>query len=161
MFKKIIAAALAALTLTVAGGTTMIVSAKESYKPIVTSKQNYHYCKINGCTHKYNGKYLSLNPSGVWGFVYSNASDHKDSYKYISISPYSYDSYHKEFVSLFSYATRKGGTSEVIVCPNAIINGLVVKVVYNGQIFRSAAKNSGILEKYLVGSFRSGVPIST
>ena len=88
MFKKIIAAALAALTTVVT--TSFIVSAAENYQPIKNDSMNYHYCPPGSCHYLYEKNYLGLSAEGSWGFVYSPHEDHKDSYKYISITTYGY-----------------------------------------------------------------------
>ena len=54
---------------------------------------------------------------------------------------------------------NNSGIKSEIISPNAFIDGTVSKVVYNGQVFRTSEKQSGILQKYLIGSFRSGTPI--
>lgn len=161
MFKKIIATSLAAIALTVttAGATAMVVSAAENYKPIVNSKQNYHYCKPGTCQHQYDkaGKPLAMYPMGRWGFVFSNANDHKDSYKRITITTYGYNDKSKSHYK--KTAVKNEGTKPEIVSPTASIDGTVSKVVYNGEIYRTAETGSGILQQFFIGSFRTGVPI--
>lgn len=157
MFKKIIAAALAALTLTAASGASLIASAKENYQPIKNSSMNYHYCTPGSCQHLYEKDYLGLSPEGRWGFVYSPYEDHKDSYKYISITTYGYTESTK--THYVKETVNNGSVKSEVISPNAAIDGKVSKVVYNGQVFRTAEKQSGILQKYLIGSFRTGTPI--
>lgn len=157
MFKKIIAAALAALTLTTVGGT--VLAASYSGPVNVSNNPNYYYhtCKVDGCGHYADLKYLSLNAEGNWGYVYSRDEGHKDSYKYISITTYGYKE--KETSHYVKKIVNNSGIKSEIISPNAFIDGTVSKVVYNGQVFRTSEKQSGILQKYLIGSFRSGTPI--
>ena len=155
MFKKVIAAALAALTTVVT--TSFIASAAENYQPIKNDSMNYHYCPPGSCHYLYEKNYLGLSAEGSWGFVYSPHEDHKDSYKYISITTYGYKE--KETSHYVKKIVNNSGIKSEIISPNAFIDGTVSKVVYNGQVFRTSEKQSGILQKYLIGSFRSGTPI--
>lgn len=156
MFKKIIAAALAALILTTVGGTALA----SSYSgPInVSSNPNYYYhtCKVDGCGHYADLKYLSLNAEGNWGYVYSRDEGHEDSYKYISVTTYGITNGDDYYVKK---TVNNRGTDEDISSPHATIDKSVAKVVFNGQIFYTSEKTSGIMQKYLIGSFRSACPI--
>lgn len=162
MFKKIIAASLAAITLTVAaaGTTAMVVSAAENYKPIVNSNQNYHYCPPGTCRHQYDkaGKVLAMYPMGKWGFVFSNASDHKGSYKYISITPYRIRS-NNTYYPMNDWYVNAEGADQVVRCKDAVIDESIAKVTYQGRIYRTSLKSSGILQRFCIGSFRSKCPI--
>ena len=79
------------------------------------------------------------------GFVYSPHEDHKDSYKYISITTYGYKE--KETSHYVKKIVNNSGIKSEIISPNAFIDGTVSKVVYNGQVFRTSEKQSGILQK--------------
>ncbi len=96
---------------------------------------------------------------GRWGFVYNTSSSHKNNYKYLSITPYGYDDATKSYYVFTSYCARNGDTTPTVICDGAVIDKLVSKTVYNGQIFRAGAASSGIMKKYLVGAFRDGNPI--
>ena len=138
MFKKIIAAALAALTLTVAGSTAFAAS-NEGW---VNAKDNpnsyYHYCTPGSCFHAVETTYLGMSACGRWGFVYSPSKDHKDSYKYISVTTYGYN---EDTRSHYVKKTvNNSGVKSEIISPTAYIDGKVSKVVYNGQVFRTAEK---------------------
>lgn len=117
----------------------------------------YHTCKVDGCRHYFEGKTLGLCPMGSWGFVFSNDSSHTNSYKYLSITSYGYDAAKKSYY--VKQSINKGGTESIIRVEDAKVDSSICKVVYNGQIYRSSEENSGLLQKYLVGSFRSGCPV--
>ncbi len=154
MFKKIIAAALAALTTVVT--TSFIASAAENYQPIKNDSMNYHYCPPGSCHYLYEKNYLGLSAEGSWGFVYSPYEDHEDSYKYISVTTYGITNGDDYYVKK---TVNNRGTDEDISSPHATIDKSVAKVVFNGQIFYTSEKTSGIMQKYLIGSFRSACPI--
>lgn len=157
MFKKIIAAALAALTLTAAGSTALAASNEGWIDAKKYPNSYYHYCNPGHCFHAVETTYLGMSACGRWGFVYSPSKDHKDSFKYISITTYGYNGNTKSHY--VKKTINNYGTRSEIISPNAVIDGTVSKVVYNGQVFRTADKKSGILKKYLIGSFRTGIPI--
>lgn len=160
MFKKLIAGALASVVLSTTVVTGGIAVSALNYKPIVNDSQNYHNCGSGeNCQHGKEIGYLGIQPMGNWGFVYNTSSSHKNNYKYLSITPYGYDAKSESYYVFTAYGARKGGTTPTVICDGAVINNLVVKTVYNGQIFRSGATSSGILKKYLVGAFRDGCPI--
>lgn len=155
MFKKIIAAALAAVTVTLSAG---VAFAAENYKSIKNSELDYHYCTPGRCFHSYEGECLGLYAEGTWGFVSYTDSDHKNSFKYISITPYGITNENKYYTFPDYYVNAKGN-SEVVISPNATINDKVAKVVYQGRIYRTSLQSSGIADTYLIGSFRSKCPI--
>lgn len=159
MFKKIIAGALAATVIATAGLAAAPQVSALNYDPIKNSSKYYYYCKPGTCTHNEEGKYLGIQAMKNWGFVYSTANDHTDSYKFISITPFLYDDRDRNYYPIESYRVYCGGTKPTVISQNAIINGYAGKVEYQGRIYRTASKSSGILKKYTIGSFRSGLPI--
>lgn len=153
MFKKIIVAALATLTVAIVGTTAFASSYSGKINVTSYPSKYYHHCKIDGCGHYADKKYLSLNAEGKWGYVYSRTEDHEDSYKYISVTTYTITNGSTYNIKK---TVRKGGTAEDISSPYATIDSTIAKVVYNGQIYYTSEKSSGVLQKYLIGSFRSG-----
>ena len=111
---------------------------------------------MDGCGHYADLKYLSLNAEGNWGYVYSRDEGHEDSYKYISVTTYGITNGDDYYVKK---TVNNRGTDEDISSPHATIDKSVAKVVFNGQIFYTSEKTSGIMQKYLIGSFRSACPI--
>lgn len=156
MFKKIVAAALATVAVTASAGVAFAASYGGEINVSAHPNSYYHTCKVDGCSHYADKKYLSLNAEGKWGYVYARTSDHWDSYKYISITTYGLRSDDTYYVIR---TVNNSGTDLDISSPNTTIDGRVAKVVYNGQIFRTSERSSGILQKYLIGSFRSGCPV--
>lgn len=157
MFKKIIAGALVATVIATAG---LVAAPQVSAATFIKdSSKYYYYCKPGTCTHNEEGKYLGIQAMGNWGFVYSTANDHTDSYKYMLILPYVYNGNSDKYYKVESYSSSRGGISPTIIPENATINGTIAKVEYKGRIYRTALKDSGILKEYKIGSFRSGCPL--
>lgn len=159
MFKKLIAGALASLVLAT---SAMVMSDKvfAAGGQINASKypnKYYHQCAPGTCTHYYEGTYLGLDAENSWGFVYSTKNDHRDSLKYISITTYTYNGSNETYTE--GPTVNKKSDAETVISPNAVIDGSVAKVVYNGQIYHTSQQSSGVLKKYLIGSFRSGCKI--
>lgn len=77
MFKKIIAAALAALTLTTVGGTALAASYSGPINVSNNPKYYYHTCKVDGCGHYADLKYLSLNARVIGDMYIQEMKDMK------------------------------------------------------------------------------------
>lgn len=160
MFKKIIAGALAATVIATAGlAAAPQVSAATNKNYIKDSSRYYYIGKPGTCTHNEEGRYLGIQAMRDWGFVYSTADDHTDSYKFISVTPFLYDDRDRNYYPIESYRVYCGGTKPTVISQNAIINGLAGKVEYQGRIYRTAAKSSGIIKKYTIATVRSSCPL--
>lgn len=167
MLKMLIAAALGAVVLVSSAG--ILASAKDvsltsndedDYHIDITRNPHryYHHCErgIADCHHYFTSTYIGLNAMGVWGFVYSPDKDHQDTYKYISVTTYSYNK--KTDVYSKIKTIPSDGYNATIISNNANINGDVAKVVFNGKIYYTSP-SSGILQNYLITPIRSGCPL--
>lgn len=167
MFKRLIAAALGAVVavsaagiLASAKGVSLMSDDEDDYHIDIRYNPNkyYHYCErgVADCRHYFESTYIGLDAMGKWGFVYSPDKDHQDTYKYISVTTYSYNKNTDTYSQIKSI--NKGANASTVVSPNAVIDYRVAKVVFNGKIYYTT-KDSGILRSYLITPIRRGCPL--